>query len=120
MINLELSILMESLDTRHKTEEQQEEFWNSLSKEDQLKAFCAISRRIYKGEIENKSTYRYVLYDIFGFDHDSYSKAIDAGFFAIHNSIMSIQDEEDMLKQFAKKNGIDDNAVNDFMSERYF
>ncbi len=48
-------------------EKESEDFWNSLSKEDQLKAFCAISRRIYKGEIEDRGTYRYVLYDVFGF-----------------------------------------------------
>ena len=33
-------------------EDEQEKFWESLSKEDQLKAFCAVSRRIFDGEIK--------------------------------------------------------------------
>ena len=31
-----------------------ENYWNSLTKEQQLDAFCAISRRIYRGEIEQQ------------------------------------------------------------------
>lgn len=65
----------------------QERFWNSLSKEDQLKAFCAVSRRICEGEIEKKGSYRYVLYNVFGFGPESYVQAQDAGYLAIHNSI---------------------------------
>lgn len=68
-------------------EKESEDFWNSLSKEDQLKAFCAISRRIYKGEIEDRGTYRYVLYDVFGFSPDAYAAAQMAGYLEIHNSI---------------------------------
>ena len=68
-------------------EKESEDFWNSLSKEDQLKAFCAISRRIYKGEIEDRGTYRYVLYDVFGFSPDAYAAAQMAGYLTIHNSI---------------------------------
>ena len=38
-----------------------EAFWKSLTKEQQLQAFCAVSRRIRKGEIELGGSYRYVL-----------------------------------------------------------
>lgn len=68
-------------------EKDSEDYWNSLSKEDQLKAFCAISRRIYKGEIEDRGTYRYVLYDVFGFGPEAYAAAQMAGYLSIHNSI---------------------------------
>ena len=73
-------------------EEDQEKFWSSLSKEDQLKVFCCVIRRLFDGEIKNPRSYRGVLYDVFGFGPEAYAQAQCAGFLAIHNSIMN--DEE--------------------------
>lgn len=61
-----------------------EDYWNSLDKEQQLKVFCAVVRRIVKGEKEGHS-YRGMLYDVFGFDTHSYAVAQVAGFLDIHN-----------------------------------
>ena len=36
------------------------EKWENLSNEDQLDYFCAISERIFEGEIKKQGTYRYV------------------------------------------------------------
>ena len=58
----------------------QEEYWNSLTKEQQLDAFCAVVRRICQGELDDKGTYRYVLYDIFKFGPESYGSAQMAGY----------------------------------------
>jgi alanyl-tRNA synthetase len=69
-------------------EKEQEEFWNSLSKEDQLKAFCAVMRRLVQGELVDQRSYRGVLYDTFGFGLESYLQAQLAGYMAIHNSIV--------------------------------
>jgi hypothetical protein len=80
------------------TEDQQETFWNSLSKEDQIKCFCAVSRRIYKGEIEDRGTYRYVLYDVFHFGPEAYVQAQDAGYLAIHNTLWDGQDSRQTVK----------------------
>lgn len=68
-------------------EEDSENFWNSLSMDDQIKVFCAVSRRIHKGDIEVNGTYRYVLYDVFGFDESAYAVAQVAGYLDIHNLI---------------------------------
>jgi hypothetical protein len=68
-------------------EKEQEEYWNSLTKEQQLKAFCAVVRRIYKGELVDQGSYRYVLYDVFGFGPEAYTQAQDAGYLDIHNAI---------------------------------
>jgi len=68
-------------------EAEQEEFWNSLSKEDQLKAFCAVVRRIHKAELVENRTYRGVLYDTFGFGPEAYAQAQCAGYLDLHNSI---------------------------------
>lgn len=88
--------------------DEQEQFWNGLSKEDQLKAFCAVARRIFKGEIEDKGSYRYVLYDIFKFDADAYIQAQDAGYLAIHNAIIDEQYDSRLLTAFCKKYNIED------------
>jgi len=68
-------------------EQEQEQYWNSLTKEQQLMAFCAIVRRVFKGEVEDEGTYRYVLYDVFGFGPESYLPAQVAGYLTIHNLI---------------------------------
>lgn len=69
-------------------EQQQEAYWNSLSKDDQLKAFCAVVRRIVQGELRDKGSYRWVLYDVFGFGPESYTQGMDCGFMALHNAII--------------------------------
>jgi hypothetical protein len=68
-------------------EEDSEKFWNSLSMDDQIKVFCAVSRRIYDGEVKINGTYRYVLYDVFGFDESAYAVAQMAGYLELHNLI---------------------------------
>lgn len=66
---------------------EQEEYWNSLSKEDQLKVFCAVIRRIMKGDLVERRSYRGVLYGIFGFGPEAYGAAQDAGYLTIHNAL---------------------------------
>lgn len=83
-------------------EEDQEAFWNSLSKEDQLKAFCAVSRRIFDGEIKVRGTYRYVLYNVFGFEPNAYAQAQHAGFLSIHNAIVGEDYDVNLLRSFCK------------------
>lgn len=88
-------------------EQDQEAFWNSLSKEDQLKAFCAVSRRIWEGEIKVKGSYRYVLYNVFGFGPEAYIQAQEAGYLAIHNAIVDENYDRRLLEAFCKKYSID-------------
>jgi hypothetical protein len=94
----------------------QEAFWNSLSKDEQLKAFCAVVRRIHRGEIEEGRSYRGVLYDTFGFGPESYAQAQMAGYLALHNSIFDMDQERDTLKAFAQQLGVEDSeqAVHNF------
>ena len=60
-------------------------FWNSLSYEDKCNAFHAVVSRIVQGAIVEDGSYRYMLYDVFEFDADMYSRGIDCGFMALHN-----------------------------------
>jgi hypothetical protein len=36
-------------------------FWNGLTEEERLLAFCYVSKGIYKGELEDETSYRGVL-----------------------------------------------------------
>lgn len=69
------------------TEAEAEEFWNSLSYENKLNAFYAVCKKLHKGEIVDKGSYRHVLYRVFGFDKDAYGLGVDCGYITIHNSI---------------------------------
>lgn len=73
-------------------EMESEDFWSSLSYDEKLYAFCAISRRIHKGEIVDNGSYRYVLYDVFGFGPDAYAVAQMAGYLDIHNAIVPMKE----------------------------
>lgn len=95
-------------DVMDEIEKNSEEYWNSLSKEYQLAAFCAVSRRIYQAEIVDQGTYRYALYDVFGFGPEAYAPAQLAGYLTIHNSIMGPDHDERLLKAFCVKYGIED------------
>lgn len=114
----EISDLFNEAMEELKTE--QEAFWNSLSKEDQLKAFCAVVRRIHKGDIEDKGSYRYVLYQVFDFGPESYVQAQMAGYLTLHNCIFDSEHERDTLKAFAAKVGVEnpEEAVHDFYRGR--
>jgi hypothetical protein len=95
-------------------EKEQEDFWYSLTKEQQLLAFCAMSRRIVDGEIKQKGSYRYVLYNVFGFGPEAYMAAQCAGYLDIHNAIFDAEHEADLLKAFAKFHGLEEDAVDKF------
>jgi len=66
-----------------------EEYWKSLSYKDQLQAFYIVTKRIHKGDIVEKGSYRHVLYDTFGFDLDSYIIGLDSGYIDIHNGLVT-------------------------------
>lgn len=87
---------------------EEEAYWNSLTKEQQLCVFNSVCRRIVKGELEDKGSYRYVLYDVFGFGMEAYARAQMAGYLTIHNSIWDSQQEEKLLAAFAKSLGVED------------
>lgn len=81
--------------TQEAIKEQQEQFWNSFTKQQQLDLFCAVVRRIYQAEIVERRSYRGTLYDVFGFDADAYGLAMEAGYITLHNSICFDDWDED-------------------------
>jgi hypothetical protein len=97
-----------------------EALWNSFSKEDQLKIFCAVVRRIYKAELEDKGTYRYALYDVFEFGPESYASAQLSGYLALHNAIFDqsiLLEIEDKIVKFAQENNVDSEKTKSFIND---
>ena len=64
-----------------------DEWWDNLSQEEREDAFYAVCKRIHKAELKDKGTYRYALYDVFGFDPSMYKAGMDCGYMALHNAI---------------------------------
>ena len=64
-------------------------FWEALPYEDKLKAFYSVCKRIHRGDIVEGGSYRYVLYDVFGFDFDAYTVGMQCGYLDIHNAIVT-------------------------------
>ena len=64
-----------------------EKFWWGLSKEDQMKAFYSIVKRIVKGELEDNGSYRHVLYNVFGWGPEAYAIGMECGYMELHNAI---------------------------------
>ena len=69
-------------------------WWDELPYEQKLMAFYCVCKRIHKGDIKDRGSYRYVLYDVFGFDLDAYTIGMECGYMDIHNSIVTSEDKE--------------------------
>jgi hypothetical protein len=62
-------------------------WWDKLTEQEREWAFYSVCKRLYDGDIKQRGTYRYVLYDVFGFSPSMYTKGMDCGYMAMHNSI---------------------------------
>lgn len=72
---------------RERTVREDSEWWEGLSEEDRLRAFRCVCSRIYDGDVRKRGSYRYVLYETFGFGPEAYSDGMDCGYMSIHNFI---------------------------------
>ena len=88
-------------------ETQQEEYWASLNKEQQLDLFCCVVRRLVKGEIDDNRSYRGILYDTFGWGPEAYAVAQMAGYINLHNAIFKKERIHEILVDVLKDVEID-------------
>ena len=75
-------------DEKLRFESKVDSWWNNLSEQDREWAFYSVVKRIYEGDIIKRGSYRYVLYQVFGFGANMYSRGMDCGYLSLHNSIM--------------------------------
>ncbi len=67
--------------------DRREHFWNSLSKEDQLNAFCAVVDKLFQGEVKFQKGPRHVLHTVFAFGTGANVAASFAGYYAVSRLI---------------------------------
>ena len=84
-------------------------WWKELTEEERENAFYAVCKRIHKGDIVDNGSYRYVLYDTFGFDHGMYVDGMNCGYMAIHNAIFD-GEELQRMKGVTRFEVIDENG----------
>ena len=72
---------------RKQYEGELELWWQTLSEQEREDAFYAVVKRMYKAEVEERGSYRYALYDVFGFDEGMYGRGMDCGYMNLHNTI---------------------------------
>lgn len=65
-----------------------DQWWEALSKEDQMNAFYSVVKRLSKAEMED-ATYRQILYDVFEFSAESeaYQLGMLCGLMKLHNMV---------------------------------
>lgn len=84
---------------RVRFEKESEEAWSSLDYDTKLRVFYAVIKRLYEAEAKDKGTYRYILYDKFGFGPESYAIGMDCGLMYLHNAYVDIDEMEELRKE---------------------
>jgi hypothetical protein len=82
-------------------------WWSQLSKEDQERAFFAVVKRLVQGELRDRGSYRYVLYDVFGFDASYYALGMECGYMELHNSIYTREEMRELRDRELAAAGIE-------------
>lgn len=97
-------------------------YYSNLEPEEQLWAFCAVVERLCKGELDERRSYRGVLYDTFGWGPEAYAAAQHAGFLGLHNSIYRFEDLEHVLKQTLKELeiNVDDDRLSEALAKHFY
>jgi len=104
----ELAKLSQEMEKSRKIyEHNNDTWWNGLSEQEREDAFYAVVKRIHKAEIEDRGTYRWALYDVFGFDPGMYMRGMDCGYMNLHNSIFA-SNELSAMKRINRLEVIDD------------
>lgn len=97
-----LKILREALEeSATEYEQEADSWWDNLPTSEREKAFYSVCKRITKADMTDRGTYRYGLYDVFGFDASMYARGMDCGYLAIHNAIVdSMCDDNEHVNRF--------------------
>lgn len=81
---------------REQYEQDTDSWWDNLTEKEREDAFYSVIKRMYKAEVIDRGSYRWALYDVFGFDPGMYGAGMDCGYMAMHNIIFDGLDFEKM------------------------
>jgi hypothetical protein len=101
----ELSQLFEEIERNYDNDANT--WWEKLSEDERQLAFYSVVKRLVKGEIEDRGSYRYVLYDVFGFDASAYVMGMNCGFMELHNSIYTREEMRELRDRELASKGIE-------------
>ena len=87
-------------------EAENDEWWNSLTEREREDAFYAVVKRIYQGEIKERGSFRYVLYDVFGFGPHMYMMGMECGYMELHNAIYTHEEMRELRDRELASKGI--------------
>lgn len=73
-------------------EEENDAWWDGLTEDEREAAFYAVCKRIWQADGVDRGSYRYGIYEVFGFDPGMYMMGMDCGYMSIHNAIFDGQD----------------------------
>ena len=88
-------------ESRIQYEAENDAWWDGLTEKEREDAFYAVVKRIHKAEIKDQGSYRYALYDVFGFDMNMYMSGMNCGFLDLHNSIID-EDQKATLRKYSR------------------
>ena len=83
----------ESLDKCSKYEVDNDKWWEGLTEVEREDAFYAVIKRMHTAEIKDQGSYRYALYNVFGFAPNMYTQGMDCGYFDLHNAFSESLDK---------------------------
>ena len=83
---------------REQYEQELDSWWDNLTEKEREDAFYSVIKRMYKAEVIDRGSYRWALYDVFGFDPGMYGAGMDCGYIALHNIIFEGLDFEKMRR----------------------
>jgi hypothetical protein len=81
-------------------------WWDALTEDERQLAFYSVVKRLVKGELRDRGTYRYVLYDVFGFDASSYMMGMNCGYMELHNSIYTREEMRELRDRELAASGV--------------
>lgn len=85
-----------------KYDKEADAFWNGLSYDERLMAFYSVCKRIWQGDVIDEGSYRYVLYDTFGFGMDAYGIGMQCHYMDLHNLIITGMEHDEYIKEVKK------------------
>lgn len=104
LLEIIASIGEQMAEERKAYEAENDAWWSALSEREREDAFYAVVKRIYEGDIKQQGSYRYVLYDIFGFDASMYMRGMDCGYMSLHNAIKTDAEEQIIHEYYESRN----------------
>lgn len=90
----DISQVFQQAQEKHDVE--MDDWWNQLTPSEREAAFYSVCKRLHQGELKERGSYRYVLYNVFGFDPGMYMRGMNCGFMALHNAIFDGEEFEKM------------------------